>query len=1362
MAAVVEQKVEQKPDPAAKFGSQVDEQIAQATSRIRVHDLTLGGLTLAAMVAVYATTMILLDKYLNLAEWVRQLALAGFLAACAGVAYLLIARPLLKRINPLYAAARVEETIDDAKNSVTGYVEAQEEGNVHAAVKAAMSARAAKAVGEADVNLAVNHRSLLVAGGVFVVFLLALGVLFFIFRPTQFTSLAGRTFLPFSSAPIATRTQLTLLKPEQPEPTITTGQTITVAVHVGGKVPAKTDATRVRVLLRHVPTDPNYEEIPMVEGDTTRDWQVKIPEYLVQNGFWYKVAAGDAETPEYRVTVRSLPLFTDFDATYEYPKYTRKPNDKANDPNVRGVRGTKVTLVARTNREVKEGLLKFEAAGLAPVAGKPAADKPDSLVFQFAITEATRYRLYMTTTAGEQNTDPPPFLVLLDSDQPPRVEITTPEEPETRTPANGQLAVDGTVGVDFGIDKVRLRMRHAGRDLAPVPYMGGKSFLRDKDKTWPTDLAYKDSADLTKLKYADNAPFAPKEGDLIEFWLEAIDNCTETKPVAGWGEKPQPGNVGSSQVYKLTLTAPRTAEEEKKQLDQNKEERKNNEQQHNAAQQKKLDNENREPPKPDPTKQPQAQPDQKDPKEGDGKADTKDTKDGKNGKPGDQPPPKAKDDGKKGGDSDSGMGGNTDPKGGPKPPDTPPKPDNTKKGGPNDKGMADPNGMGNAGGMTDPKMNQGGKPPEGKDGEPKSPSNPPMGGMPNTGMGGGMNPPTEAPMPKTPDEKELERKIRQAEEELNKNRGEGGDAKQNPTPRPEDRADPARQKPQPMGGGQDAAQPKDAPKPGPMTPMGGDKGGAAESKHQGNLQQPTDPNPEPKPEPKGDTPDKPKHEPLGGSAGKDKPVPEPKKGENPAEPKDAKQDPASGAQGKPATEKKDPAAGPDGQPKDPTANAGAPKPNPENDRGTDKNPPKGAPAGDTQPKTDPDAAGVKPERAPESGQPKPMPNGAGDKTPADSGGKEPPKTPMNPADPMGGASGTKPDGMKPMGGTGAAGEDKAVEPGMDKELPKNPAQGGGKSENPKLDPKQIEDIKEAAKGLNDPDPAKQQAARDKLDKMVGEANRKAIEDFQKNQKEDLDKLQKDLDSKDEATREAAKKRLEGLQKKGDDIAKDENAKKGGKDQDGKGRELSEAEIEELMKKLPDLASDDPEKRKAAEKAFDEKLGKETREQLQKEIEKRKKEIEKFDPEKLNDLKDKVAREAKTGGGSDNTPPKPATEADPRNKAKAAQLQLEQFEKERFGTLPDRLKWTPEQYKEFLDQVANRTKKLEVEAEKFAEAKRAELGKPTIATADGGKVGDRDHVVSPGVTNSGPSFAPPGFDKAREKFFEAAKKLGENK
>ena len=142
MAAVLEPK-----DAAAKYESQVDEQIAQATSRIRAHDLTFGGLVLVALVLVYATAMIVLDKYLALPEWVRQLSLAGFVAIARR-------RSRTSRSSARSASASTRCTRPSRssgpsttpKNSVTGYVDAQREGRLNATVKAALASRAAKSV----------------------------------------------------------------------------------------------------------------------------------------------------------------------------------------------------------------------------------------------------------------------------------------------------------------------------------------------------------------------------------------------------------------------------------------------------------------------------------------------------------------------------------------------------------------------------------------------------------------------------------------------------------------------------------------------------------------------------------------------------------------------------------------------------------------------------------------------------------------------------------------------------------------------------------------------------------------------------------------------------------------------------------------------------------------------------------------------------------------------------------------------------------------------------------------------------------------------------------------------------------------
>jgi hypothetical protein len=152
MAAVLE-----KQEATAKNSSQVDEQIAQATSRIRAHDLTFGGLVLVALLLVYATAMIVLDRSLNLPEWVRQVSLAAFLGVVVATAYLTLISPLRKRINPLYAAKQVERTIDDAKNSVTGYVDAQQKADLNPTVKAALASKAAKAAAEVRTAKPLNQ-----------------------------------------------------------------------------------------------------------------------------------------------------------------------------------------------------------------------------------------------------------------------------------------------------------------------------------------------------------------------------------------------------------------------------------------------------------------------------------------------------------------------------------------------------------------------------------------------------------------------------------------------------------------------------------------------------------------------------------------------------------------------------------------------------------------------------------------------------------------------------------------------------------------------------------------------------------------------------------------------------------------------------------------------------------------------------------------------------------------------------------------------------------------------------------------------------------------------------------------------------
>ncbi|MBN9120097.1 MAG: hypothetical protein J0I06_13185 [Planctomycetes bacterium] len=1418
MAAVVEPK-----DAAAKYNSQVDEQIAQATSRIRTHDLAFGGLSLAALVLIYATAMIALDRYLNLPEWVRQVALAGFGAVLATTAYLTLFSPLRKRINPLYAARQVERTIEDPKNSVTGYVDAREKGDLNATVKAALASKAAKAAAEADVNKAVDHRSLAYIGAVAVVFLLALVVLFFVFRPTQFASLAARAFVPFSSDPIATRTQLTVVKPDPVEPTVTTGQPVTVAVYVGGKVPNPNGPEKVRLLIRHNPADPNYDELPMVQGDTSRDWELRVPDYLVQNGFWYKVAAGDAVTPEYKVTVRSLPMFTSFQATYEYPAYLRRKTDTSDDPVIKAYRGTTVTLVARTNRPVRDGLLVVEP-GAARVAGVPDPADPNAVRFVFKLTESGKYKLTFNAANGERTVDPFQGTIIVESDAAPRLVITKPEddptaEPpnETREPANGIVKIEGKVGDDFGVDTITLKVRIVSpveRPLKDVPYLNGKSpsFRREKDNTWPTDVDYKGSIDLAALtKDAAGLPIEKLEPEtVIEYWLEAADNCTEPKP-----------NVGASNRKRVRLTPPKVEEKDKQNLDEQKKDRKDEEQKHNDNQKNKLDNERREPQKGQPKQgeRPENKPDPAAGNKGDNKPD-------------ERPMPKE-------GDPENPPKGPNDPKNPPRPK----KPEGTPDTGK----MGDPMGP--------------------MDGNPKGDAKP-DGKNAKNAKGGNSDPKVD----------DVARDLKnELDKDKDKDKENGGSAKPGGAP-PEDRTDPGQAKPQPKdgtGGMGNPAEPKPEPQPknDPAKPMGMNDASPGASKPEGDLKKPDDPAaPKPdqkQPDAKSGQPGAPsenRSKPAGAPAGDDKPQPK----DAQPQPKDpnAKQDPNSGSAGKPDTQKKDAgdAPKPGADRPNPAADAGSKaKPMAEPKRGDEKPPaqpqPKGPPDTGTAPKSpdakpnESDAGDAKPQTAPPAGntkpQPKegPMPMGK-DADPKPAPGANDPKKPNETN-----AAETKPEGAKKEPAPGA----KPVDKGTDKPpQPKTDKGDAGSAPMPKekLDEKQRRELEQAARDLAGNDEQKKQDAREKLDKAVGQDKRKELEklandlkspdektrtDAEKKvrdaverakkdgkdgtdgasekgpneppkkegppkpkltdeQKREIENAVNDLQSPDPNKKRAAQEKLDKMigeqkrkeveqmmedlksgdkdrqdaaRKKIDDFKKEFDKQPGGKkDEPGepkgkepggkkddtgepKGKEPTPEELNDLMKKAQDLQSKDEGKRKQAQKDLDDKLGEEKRKQLE----------DLLKNENLNDAQsaDKVRQQLKEwqqglGRGTEAKGPMTAKQ----EKLRTAELMLEQFQnEENRKRLKDKKGWTDAEYDKFLKDYKDHVERLRDEVKRDRARPTAPTPKdpsdPSIKAGGGARVEGGTGPGGTGAGIGGPTAAPPGFEDAKRRFEEALKK-----
>ena len=583
-------------------------ELSRAARSIRFADASGGLLALVALALLYAAVMVAVDKFAELPAWARGGGLGVTLAVAAVVGYFRVYRPLARAINPRFAARRVESVSPGAKNAVINWVDLENE-QLGETVRAQLASRAATQVAAADAHKLAESRlttSLMVACGVLVA---VLAGLFLWLKPAPFLSLMTRAFNPFTVATIATRSEIVLDAPAGGDATILAGDPLPVRVGVNGRVPDATSPDRPRLLIRYTQDAATPEEYPLPAGAGPREFAADLPASVVQNGFWYAVAAGDARTPEYRVTVRPRPVITAYHVVVTPPAYTRLKPETATDPRVEALRGSEIALTVTGNRPLQTGQLRLSSQAV-PVAAEPVPGEPGQLRFTMTARESGQYRVTFTTAEGETGDPTASQQLLVIADARPVVTVTTPSPEEVTIPVTGALAVDGLASDDFGVSAVALKLQLAGprpQLLQALPYRGGKSLRRESDGSFPTRVEVKLSPVLSELKSLSGEPANVAEGAVIEYWLEAADNCT------------LPGaNVGRSKSRRVKVGPPASPERQAAQ-NQQRAQRQGEEREHNQQQDQKFQNESRDKPQPNADQNPKpeqgsdAKPDQNHP-----------------------------------------------------------------------------------------------------------------------------------------------------------------------------------------------------------------------------------------------------------------------------------------------------------------------------------------------------------------------------------------------------------------------------------------------------------------------------------------------------------------------------------------------------------------------------------------------------------------------------------------------------------------------------------------------------------------------------------------------------------------------------
>jgi hypothetical protein len=541
----------------SKSEAHLQRKLAELCARIKRVDVVTHLLVLAITIFTYAL-------FVGCFDWVAGSSTATAVQATRWVAYVAFLlgsgflavqtiRCCLRRVSPYYVAHQIEQSVPGAKNSLINWLDLHDQG-LPPAFQKNLSTVAAEQLEESDTEQTVPKRRNRILLGMLGAPTLGL-LLLLLLGPSALLSSMLRAFLPFYTPAPAARTQITLLTPEGGDAEVGPAQTVIFSVKIEGRVP--TGKTKPALQYRRN-ADDDFLSLPL-QPDGAGIWSTQLLPTQLGAGVAYKISAGDAETPVYQVRTRAAAHVRKFEIKYEHRPFRRRndttsvfPDDTGTSPIIHGPIGSDVELTIHASRIVKTASVEITTrSGKKELPIRMSQDDPGAFTCRFMLDQPGEFRVAFTTPDGENNVDRDTYPILVAEDDAPKVVLTQPGADVALT-ENGTLMLAGSAVSSFGIKSLTLHLRIIdGPDqsiaLLPQPFRPGVSFQL-ADGSYPLEIGYMDIVDLDQFKNEKGTIRLLRPGNIIEYWLEAIDSAEF--PNAG-------GNIGRSVRYKITLL-PRT------------------------------------------------------------------------------------------------------------------------------------------------------------------------------------------------------------------------------------------------------------------------------------------------------------------------------------------------------------------------------------------------------------------------------------------------------------------------------------------------------------------------------------------------------------------------------------------------------------------------------------------------------------------------------------------------------------------------------------------------------------------------------------------------------------------------------------
>lgn len=268
----------------------------------------------------------------------------------------------------------------------------------------------------------------------------------------------------------------------------------------------------------------------------------------VQESFTYTVQLGDNHSALGHVKVRPRPSIVKVDAEQIWPAYTALPPRPRAMSDLKLLAGSKLNVRLRASSRLRSATLRFLDAERKNIVRDTLLKPVGSTMSEWEALsdvptkDASALTFHLVDEDGIESKGSAIHRLEVIPDEPPTIRVLWPIRREELVTRGATLLVSFEAKDDYGVEKVRL---HYGINWNPnTPH-----------KTLDLDLEGDTPKAITRRFdwHLDRLPLA--EGDVVEFWLEAVDGNTATGPGVGQLAEHYQARVVSEAEKRADLTS---------------------------------------------------------------------------------------------------------------------------------------------------------------------------------------------------------------------------------------------------------------------------------------------------------------------------------------------------------------------------------------------------------------------------------------------------------------------------------------------------------------------------------------------------------------------------------------------------------------------------------------------------------------------------------------------------------------------------------------------------------------------------------------------------------------------------------------